>query len=70
MNYRLLLIRSRKGLGGLGELPGRAGFALNRVERYVALRAKAFAEHQGRKTNERGTATPLSESAATPASGV
>jgi hypothetical protein len=30
-------------------LPGRAGFALNRVERYVAVRAKAFAEHHGRK---------------------
>ncbi len=48
VNHRLLLLRSHEKLGGLGELPGRAGFALNRVERYVELRAKAFAEHQGR----------------------
>ena len=48
INHRLLLLRSHEKLGGLGELPGRAGFALNRVERYVELRAKAFAEHQGR----------------------
>jgi CelD/BcsL family acetyltransferase involved in cellulose biosynthesis len=50
INARLLLLRSREKLGGLGELPGRAGFALNRVERFVIHRAKAFAEHQGRKT--------------------
>lgn len=49
INHRLLLLRSHERLGGLGELPGRAGFALNRVERYVELRAKAFAEHQGRR---------------------
>lgn len=48
VNHRLLLLRSHEHLGGLGELPGRAGFALNRVERYVELRAKAFAEHQAR----------------------
>ncbi len=48
INHRLLLLRSHEHLGGLGELPGRAGFALNRVERYVELRAKAFAEHQAR----------------------
>ena len=58
INHRLLLLRPRKSLGGLGLLPGRAGFALNRVERYVALRAKAFAEHQGRKTNKPGADTP------------
>jgi CelD/BcsL family acetyltransferase involved in cellulose biosynthesis len=46
-NQRLLLLRAHEGIGGLGALPGRAGFALNRVERYVELRAKAFAEHQG-----------------------
>jgi CelD/BcsL family acetyltransferase involved in cellulose biosynthesis len=46
-NHRLLLLRAREGLGSLGELPGRAGFALNRVERYVEVRAKAFAEQQG-----------------------
>lgn len=46
INHRLLLLRPRRGLG---ELPGRAGFALNRVERYVEHRVKAFAEQQGRK---------------------
>jgi CelD/BcsL family acetyltransferase involved in cellulose biosynthesis len=52
VNSRLLLLRSRGGLGRLGELPGKAGFALTRVERYIVHRAKAFAEQQGRK--ERG----------------
>jgi CelD/BcsL family acetyltransferase involved in cellulose biosynthesis len=47
INQRILLLRPRRGLG---ELPGRAGFALNRVERYVEHRVKAFAEQQGRKT--------------------
>jgi CelD/BcsL family acetyltransferase involved in cellulose biosynthesis len=51
-NARLLLLRSRTELGGLGTLPARAGFALNRVERYVLHRAKVFAEHQGRKNRE------------------
>ena len=50
MNHRLLLLRSREGFGGLGELPGKAGLALNRVERYVVHRAKVFVEQQGRKT--------------------
>ena len=63
MNHRLLLLRSRERLGGLGELPGRAGFALNRVERYVAVRAKAFAEHQGRK--ERPSETPAAPAVST-----
>ncbi len=58
MNHRLLLIRPRKRMGGLGELPGRAGFALNRVERYVAQRAKAFAEAQGGKPKARNPETP------------
>lgn len=48
-NSRLLLLRSREGLGGLGELPGRAGFAINKVERYIEHHAKQFAEHHGRK---------------------
>ncbi|HZT41365.1 MAG TPA: GNAT family N-acetyltransferase [Chthonomonadaceae bacterium] len=49
LNYRLLLLRSREGLGGLGELPGRAGFALNRVERFVVHRAKEFSAQRGRR---------------------
>lgn len=49
INHRLLILRTYDRLGGLGELPGRAGFALNRVERYVEHRAKAFAEQQGRR---------------------
>ena len=49
INQRFLLLRSRRGLG---ELPGRAGFALTRVEKYVVHRAKAFAEQQGRKERE------------------
>lgn len=53
MNSRLLLLRSRDNLGGLGELPGRAGFALHRVERYVVHHAKAFAEQQARKGQEK-----------------
>lgn len=64
VNTRLLLLRSREKLGGLGELPGRAGFVLNRVERFVAHRAKAFAEHQGRKTRPQdgdGKPTSLAE---------
>ena len=40
-NHRLLLLRSRSGLG---EWPGRAGVALAHVERYVVYRAKAFAD--------------------------
>lgn len=48
-NYRILLLRPRDGLGGLGELPGRAGFALNRMERYVEMRAKAFASRPPRQ---------------------
>ncbi|HLV82064.1 MAG TPA: GNAT family N-acetyltransferase, partial [Chthonomonadaceae bacterium] len=48
-NYRLLLLRSRERLGGLGELPGRAGFALNRVERFVVHRAKEFSAQRGRR---------------------
>ncbi len=53
INHRLLILRTYDRLGGLGELPGRAGFALNRVERYVEHRAKAFAEQQGRREKER-----------------
>jgi CelD/BcsL family acetyltransferase involved in cellulose biosynthesis len=49
VNHRLLLLRSRERFGSLGELPGRAGFALNRMERYVAHRARIFAEQQGRR---------------------
>jgi CelD/BcsL family acetyltransferase involved in cellulose biosynthesis len=49
INHRILLLRPRRGLG---ELPGRAGFALNRMERYVEHRVKAFAEQQGRKQKE------------------
>ncbi len=58
INHRLLLVRPRKRLGGLGELPGRAGFALNRVERYVARRAKAFAEAQGGKPKAHNPESP------------
>ena len=39
-------------LSGLRELPGQAGLALHRVERYVAARAKAFAEHRSAKHQE------------------
>ncbi len=46
MNQRLLMLNARKELGGLGELPGKAGLALNRMERYVEHRAKAFAEQR------------------------
>jgi CelD/BcsL family acetyltransferase involved in cellulose biosynthesis len=46
INQRMLLLRS---CPGLGELPGRAGFALNRMERYVEHRFKEFAEQHGRK---------------------
>jgi CelD/BcsL family acetyltransferase involved in cellulose biosynthesis len=63
MNHRLLLLRCRAGLGGLGELPGRAGFALNRVERYVEHRAKAFSEQQGRKDAGARTASADPEGA-------
>jgi CelD/BcsL family acetyltransferase involved in cellulose biosynthesis len=51
-NSRLLLLRSRGGMGSLGELPGRAGLALNRVERYIEHRAKVFAEQQGRASKK------------------
>jgi CelD/BcsL family acetyltransferase involved in cellulose biosynthesis len=61
-NQRLVLTQSRTHLGGLGELPGKAGFALNRVERYVEHRAKVFAEHHGRPqpTPRPGGKSPLS----------
>ncbi len=56
VNHRLLLLRTRAGSGGLPMLPGRAGFALNRMERYVEHRAKAFAAQQGRR--ERAPKSP------------
>ncbi len=43
VNCRLLLLRQRAALGGLGRLPGRAGLALNSVERYVVHRARSIA---------------------------
>ncbi len=46
INYRLVQLRVRRG--GLGNLPGRAGFALNRMERYIIHRAKSFVEVQHR----------------------
>ena len=55
INQRLLLLHAREGLGGLGELPGKAGMALNRVERYVEHRAKAFAEQRKGGNREPGT---------------
>jgi CelD/BcsL family acetyltransferase involved in cellulose biosynthesis len=57
VNHRLLLLRPRQGMGSLGELPGRAGFALTRVERYVEMRAKAFVEHQGVQKRKDATRT-------------
>jgi CelD/BcsL family acetyltransferase involved in cellulose biosynthesis len=49
INHRLLLLRPRDTLGGLGVLPGKAGFALNRVERFVAHRVKLLTEQHGTK---------------------
>ena len=46
INQRLILLNGRDSFGGLGELPGKAGLALNRMERYVEHRAKAFAEQR------------------------
>lgn len=63
-NQRLLLLRARDGLGGLGELPGKAGFALNNLERYIEHRAKAFAEQHGRKERSTGDEKEKSGSAA------
>ena len=53
-NSRMLLIRPRRGVA---ELPGRAGFALNRMERYIEHRAKLFAEEHGRKESAPKTAS-------------
>jgi len=58
INSRLLLLRARDNLGGLGELPGKAGFALHRVERYVIHRAKAFARQQSLKKEKGGPPEP------------
>lgn len=52
-NHRMLLLRPRRGVA---DLPGRAGFALNRMERYIEHRAKQFAEHHGRKESAPRTA--------------
>jgi CelD/BcsL family acetyltransferase involved in cellulose biosynthesis len=45
-NQRMLLLRPRVGIG---ELPGRFGLALCRVERFVEHQAKAFAERQSQR---------------------
>jgi CelD/BcsL family acetyltransferase involved in cellulose biosynthesis len=58
INHRLLLLHGSDRPGGLAELPGRAGFALNHVERYVELRAKAFIEQQGRNAKESNRKEP------------
>ena len=50
INYRLLQLRVRRG--GLGNLPGRAGFALNRVERFLVHRAKRLVEKQQEKPDK------------------
>ncbi len=49
INHRLLLLRPRDNFGSLGVIPGKAGFALNRVERYVAHRVKLLTEQHGQK---------------------
>lgn len=48
-NHRLLILREREGLGRLGIIPGKAGYAVNRMERYVAHRAKLYSEKQSSK---------------------
>lgn len=56
-NHRLLILREREGMGGLGIIPGKAGFAVNRMERYIALRAKQFSEKQGSKDLKESTSS-------------
>ena len=58
INQRLLLLNARDSFGGLGEWPGKAGLALNRMERYVEHRAKAFAEQRKTKVKSSGEVTP------------
>jgi CelD/BcsL family acetyltransferase involved in cellulose biosynthesis len=48
VNCRLLLLRQHASLGGLGRIPGEAGLALNRVERFVVHRAKTMAARKDR----------------------
>ena len=55
INQRLLLLPAREGLG---ELPGKAGLALNRMERYVEHRAKAFAEQRKTKVKPSSEVSP------------
>ncbi|MCS6778046.1 MAG: GNAT family N-acetyltransferase [Chloroherpetonaceae bacterium] len=50
LNYRLLLPGAYRGLGAL---TGRAGLALNRIERYVERRLKALTAQQGHVAKER-----------------
>lgn len=64
-NSRLLILRQREKFGAVGELPGKAGYALNRMERYVEHRAKAFLEKRGRKEGAKPVGT---EEAAKPSS--
>lgn len=64
INSRLLLLRHDAGLGAL---PGRAGFALNRVERYVVRRAKVFAgRHEPPPEKESAAPSNASQRASTP----
>ncbi len=66
-NHRLLILREREGMGGLGVIPGKAGFAVNRMERYIAHRAKLYSEKQsGKELKARAEAkiVPDSEGAA------
>ena len=58
INQRLLLLNSWENFGALGEWPGKAGLALNRMERYVEHRAKAFAEQRKTKVKPSGEVSP------------
>ena len=64
MNHRLLLIRSREAAGRIGRIAGAGRFcAQPRRTLRGRLRAKAFAEHQGRKPKAPGAVTPPPEPA-------
>lgn len=63
-NWRILLLRPREGIGAI---PGRAGLALNRVERYVTLRARTLAERQAARGRSSGRNATADSEAATQA---
>jgi len=66
INHRLLLLRPRDTFGGLGVLPGKAGFALNRMERFVAGRVKQLTENHGQKPAKKVPVAAITESEASP----